>query len=498
LAGIDSKGGLVVGESAEKLPLDRQISDIKTELGTGGQLSPALGVTVESVIEELLVHVFDVARKKDASAFEGEIQIVVGCPSIWDLAPRQALTRILQEVGKRTGLQVLRKVRVEDLLEEPVAAGIGWISDSLSAGENLDFGELLVVDAGGGTLDLAVLGFGDPSLSPREPRVRIENMFILASDSLQGSGDVVDERLRKALVANFETSGATDIELARAAKRLKEDLSSKDSATEKLASIKSPLVVKRSQLESWISSAIEEFVHVAGLSTKASLLRYNRSVDPTKIRMCTVSELGSLEYTIRSEKSKKITHEKVFPEVVLMVGGTSLIPSFQSAINNTFSASKVVVAKNAQTAVALGLTYFDRLKALNMPKPPVDLVVQEIKGNSVVSEQTILPAFGNAFWKVDVLKGYSHNGVRFDFKVGRHYRVGYRRPDESQIQLLHADLWTGEGWFKYYLTGDFVIRTKKSGKWFAGRVDRWPQFGKTIEMVMLENSETQSPGYPFR
>jgi molecular chaperone DnaK (HSP70) len=502
LAGLDSKGGLVVGEPAEKLPLDRQISDIKTVLGTGEQLAPRFGVDLETVISELLVHVFEVARKKDPTAFEGDFRIVVGCPSIWELAPRQTLTRILHNVGTRTGLQVLCKVRVEDLLEEPVAAGIGWISETGLAGEKLDFGELLVVDAGGGTLDLAVLGFGDPTLSTSEPRVRVENMFVLASHSLQGSGDKVDESVRKALEANFETSEATDIELARAAKRLKEDLSSKDSATEKLASVKSPLVVKRTQLEAWISAAVQEFVHISGLTTKASLLRYNRSVDPTTVRSCEVAQLGSLQYTLRAKRSQK-DHEKtkqeqVFPEVVVMVGGTSLIPVFQASIKSAFPTSTVVVAKSPQSAVALGLTHADRVKALNMPKPPVDLVVQGIKNDTVVSEHVIVPAFGKAFGQIDVLKGLSHNGIRFEFEAGKSYRVGYKQAGQTKVEPLHPDLWTGAGWFKYYLTGEFVFRTKQSGKWFAGRITGWPQFGKSIEMVVQENSETQSPGYPFK
>lgn len=493
IAGVDSRGSIVVGEAAEKLPRDRQIRDLKTEIGKGHQLDPSFGVRLEEVLEALLAHAVELGRKRDSSLFGKGDQVFVGCPSMWTLEPRKLLSNALKKVGIPVG--------VADLVEEPVAAGIGWVAEREFEKDPLDLGELLVVDAGGGTLDVAVLGFGLPTEgSEKASRLRVERMFVLASDSLQGSGGDLDRKLAEQISRDLGKTDATSLEFLDAARTLKESLSTRESSTVRLPSGKE-VKVDRPGFEKSVSQSIKDFVETGVRTTRAALLRFDRSADPAEIRQCAPSDLSSLVGLLRWDTKQKngkvgkpISDPEPFPAMVLMVGGTSLVPKFQSDIQEIFSHSAVVLSKEPQLAVVVGLTYSDRVSGLNMPRPPWNIVVEGVLDAKVVRSEVLHKAFEPLFTWEEMLKGHTHTGVQFNSKEGQ-FRFAIQDPVDSQKRYEIDDrTWAGDVNFKFYSTGDMVISDSK--KVVVKRLRGWPQHGRSLLTDVLENRRWTDHPYP--
>lgn len=491
IAGVDSRGSIVVGEAAEKLPRDRQIRDLKTEIGKGHGLDPSFGVRLEEVLEALLAHAVELGRKRDSSLFGKGDQVFVGCPSMWTLEPRKKLSDALKKVGIPVG--------VADLVEEPVAAGIGWVAEREFEKDPLDLGELLVVDAGGGTLDVAVLGFGLPiEGSEKESRLRVERMFVLASDSLQGSGGDLDRKVAEHISRDLGKTDATSLEFLDAARTLKESLSTVESSTVRLPSGKE-VKIDRSGFEKSVSQSIKDFVQTAVFSCRASFLRFDRSVDPADIRKCAPSEFGKFVHSLswgKKKSGKPQLGPEPFPAAVLMVGGTSLVPKFQNDVRAIFGAVPVIVPKDPQLAVVLGLTQSDRMMSLNMPRPPVNIIVEKLEDGQFVHLETLHTAFDPMHTWQGMLKGETHSGVQFNFKAGS-YRFVLQDPVDRQKRDVFFDrVWSGKGNFKYYSTGDLVIRDDRHSE--LARVKGWPQHGKSLEVLIHGNSDWTIQPYPHK
>jgi len=473
VAGLDARGDLVVGEVAEKLPPQRQITSAKTLLGSGIDKIDVEGasVNVVDVVAALLSSAMDLAKKNDPTLFSKSDRVFVGCPSLWGLGPRTKLSSILRKLGLQ--------VDVGDLIEEPIAAGIGWLGEKLGVSDAPNFREMIVVDAGGGTLDVAVLGFGDPNdVMESHSRVRIERMFVLASDSLQGSGDELDRRIAEAIAEGLGDNGEISLEVMRAARQLKEDLSIRETSTVKISSHKNAIKFDREELEKHGFELIRDFVNTSVFSSRAAMLRYERRADPVNIRGSEVSELS------------------VSPEFVLMVGGTSQIPKVQEEIRRTFNDALIELADNPQTSVAVGLTFSTLVQGLNMPRPPRRIVVEELKDGLVVQRKVLHEAFEPTYSWSEIVKGHSHTGVQFSFAEGSYRFVAEHPTDPSKNELISSEIWSGKGHFKYYSNGDIIIRDNT--KTLIGRVTGWPHFGKSLEVEVAENNVWQRPTYPYK
>lgn len=129
----------------------------------------------------------------------------MGCPAIWSTRQRQRLATI----AKSAGLDV----QARDFVDEAIAAGIVWVRNQPD--RNL-VGKLLVVDMGGGTLDVAVLRV----LGSGAGEVVVES-----STGNTIAGDFLDRQLALSLKLRFSELGAdvSDlgvqlIELSEAAK----------------------------------------------------------------------------------------------------------------------------------------------------------------------------------------------------------------------------------------------------------------------------------------
>ena len=93
----------------------------------------------------------------------------------------------------------------QTLIDEPVAAGVAWVTHQVTLRGRAIRGSLLVFDMGGGTLDVALLDVHaelgqDPEIS------------VLSSWGVDEAGDTLDEQITNDLVEQLEHKG---VEVAR-------------------------------------------------------------------------------------------------------------------------------------------------------------------------------------------------------------------------------------------------------------------------------------------
>ena len=150
---------------------------------TGGP-NPVV-VDTDAVVAAILA---ELARRADrfGLALGVDREVRLGCPVVWDGAQR----RRLLDIAATAGLPVAES----GLIEEPVAAGLAWLTHRyLGLGER-PAGRLLVFDMGGGTVDVAVMTV---AAGPR-PRVRV-----LAAAGAAVAGDALDAAVARDLAAEM-------------------------------------------------------------------------------------------------------------------------------------------------------------------------------------------------------------------------------------------------------------------------------------------------------
>lgn len=227
--------------------------------------------------------------KKDAEAYLGEpiTNAIITCPAYFNDAQRQAT----KNAGTIAGLNVLR------IINEPTAASLSYGMDKKKSGY------IAVADAGAGTLDFTILEVGDGVFEVKST----------AGDSQLGGKDY-DQALMKWLIEEFKTE--TGIDLAKdnmALQRLKDEaekakiaLSSTEQVEINLPFITADATGPKHLIKTVTRAKFE--VLIAGLN--------DRYVAPAK--QC-ISDAGI---------------EKI--DEVILVGGTTRIPSVQAKIKEIF------------------------------------------------------------------------------------------------------------------------------------------------------------------
>ena len=120
---------------------------------------------------------------------------MLGCPAMWDAPQRKRL----HELARRAGLEVT----LADLVDEPVAAGIAWLSEREASAKPE---RVVVFDMGGGTLDIAVL------------EVQGTDVSVLAALGVGEAGNALDKSVAEDLEYALASKG-TDIRLLEKPKR---------------------------------------------------------------------------------------------------------------------------------------------------------------------------------------------------------------------------------------------------------------------------------------
>ena len=210
-----------VGESAIEAEGLLQIRSIKSGLTRGQDWLDEQYLSIDhEQVKQYVIEILTEAKRRAEQVYPdlfNDAKFFFGCPALWSFGNR----RILADVANDLGMDV----DVLDVLDEPVAAGVHWVKTSWAKNKEGVSGRTLVFDAGGGTLDVALIETSD-NASPE--------VSVLAANSLSKSGDDVDysivEYLRRR-DSRLGSDGTSYNRLMNAARELKEILSDETEAS---------------------------------------------------------------------------------------------------------------------------------------------------------------------------------------------------------------------------------------------------------------------------
>lgn len=221
IAGVD--GGLwYVGDAASDL-LDRNIirsvkraitrnqTDVTHFDGSDWKQMPA---------DDVILRILGEIRRRALEEFvdlEGS-DVRIGTPAMWTGPQRRRLLDLVSAAGIRTHDGML--------VDEPIAAGMAWVSAQLERGVSVE-GKLLVIDIGGGTLDVAVMNVEALAGAATAPSLTVQS-----SRGVDEAGDALDEAVASALAEDL----GVDPEdhrgwLLEAARRIKVELTDRPVVT---------------------------------------------------------------------------------------------------------------------------------------------------------------------------------------------------------------------------------------------------------------------------
>ncbi|MGD1859459.1 MAG: molecular chaperone DnaK [Leptolyngbyaceae cyanobacterium] len=248
--------------------------------------------------------------KQDAEAYLGEdvTQAVITVPAYFTDAQRQAT----KDAGTIAGLEVLR------IINEPTAAALAYGLDKQEQEQTI-----LVFDLGGGTFDVSVLQLGD-------------GVFEVKSTSGNNhlGGDDFDNCIAEWMISAFNEQEGIDLAVDRMAlQRIRE-------AAEKA----------KIELSSMQSTSINlPFITADATGPKHLEMSLSRTQFEQQAK-----ELieGTLEPVKQAIKDSDLAPEDI--DKILLVGGSTRIPSVQSAISEFFGGKTPDRSVNPDEAVALG------------------------------------------------------------------------------------------------------------------------------------------------
>lgn len=248
--------------------------------------------------------------KQDAEAYLGEevTQAVITVPAYFTDAQRQAT----KDAGTIAGLEVLR------IINEPTAAALSYGMDKQDQDQLI-----LVFDLGGGTFDVSILQLGDGVFEVKA-----------TSGNNQLGGDDFDNSIAQWMIEQFREQEGIDLSTDRMAlQRIRE-------AAEK-AKIELSSVPATSINLPFITADETGPKHLEMSLTKAQFEQF--SADLIK---ATIDPVG------QALKDADLTPDDI--DRILLVGGSTRIPSVQKAITEYFGGKQPDRSVNPDEAVALG------------------------------------------------------------------------------------------------------------------------------------------------
>jgi actin-like ATPase involved in cell morphogenesis len=340
VAAISPAGEVIIGEDAETS--SEPVRSVKSKLT--GKIEADSDVAVVDWISEIIKEALNRAITVSPE-ITGANEVFIGCPAEWDGDQRRALA----DAAAAAGITV----DIGEIIDEPVAAGLAWIQDQWATSGAETQGRVVVFDAGGGTLDVAVLECEDQGIDNRR-------ITVLSASSHPESGDAVDASIAQDILDKFDLSGEqTNDEILEASRRVKEGSSTSDPATVRLSipGVKQDYSLSNSALAGLIDGQLTRASALVMSALRVAKLRGEKPLSVSEIRKL---DEGSL----RGE----VDH-------VVLVGGLTRLHLVTEKISAMFPHSRVHIVANPQEMVALGLTYGKKLESLNLPRPPVNLNV---------------------------------------------------------------------------------------------------------------------------
>jgi molecular chaperone DnaK (HSP70) len=380
---------LRVGEDAEHVRPDlvlrsvkRAITDRYERFTVAGPTGP-VEVNADDAIAAVLHEAVTRARRAGL-ALTGPGQVRLGCPAMWDGAQR----RRLLDLARRVGLAMAPA----ELVDEPVAAGIAWLTYRFLAHGERPTGRLLVFDMGGGTLDVAVLAVvGGP-----RPQITVQSCLGVAM-----AGDALDAAIARDLALELarhdvDISHHDEPELAwalleRAAREAKVRLTHVQEHPVVLPpQLRAPHVLRyrRDQLETAFAAQLDGAENLVISALRAARLAQAPA---------TASQLRALS---RADLTAGVDH-------VLLVGGMSRIPYVARRLAAFFPHATVHddAGVAPEEAVVAGLCDPAGYERIRLHRPAFDFILDTAAGRA-----TLYAAFTPLYEPWQVYSGLSGLG----------------------------------------------------------------------------------------
>ena len=302
---VDKTGEFLFGDDADDLietDPEGYCRAFKTYLGENEVVLPRSDRTAEALTVKFLQHIKDECEQ---SVFHREpvTYATITIPVSFSPARQASLKRAAESAG-------FTKV---SFLLEPEAAGIAFLHDNPKD----KFSRALVLDWGGGTLDIAIISRGDAG------RICADRHCAEGCEGM--GGEEIDISLLKNMAEMWkESSGAPliqdkseEVRFLRTAQKIKERLSKKDVVSFRRGTRKEEIT--RDRFKHIISDFLEEAVGLV-----ASALAKNKAQ-------------GNPE-----------------PDALILIGGSCKIPAVHEAMEQNFPNLRVLSWHHSHEAVALG------------------------------------------------------------------------------------------------------------------------------------------------
>lgn len=365
----------LVGEEAENLPFDQLVRSAKNAITENVDFVPnsnVAGASADEVIEAILGRVALMATRNGMEVQDSLVRM--GCPAFWVGSQRLRLAKLAQGAGLN--------VAVDHMIDEPIGAGIEWVWDRYNQHQEKVRGKALVVDYGGGTLDVALLDvdFGDQPV-----------VTVLSARGRSGAGDDLDKRICDHLSELFVEAGVSSDRVAdpsfssalaresRAAKVRLSDLTSTDILLGASFGDIPRVTLSRSQLEDAFAPQLEETMLVVRNCIREARLRDSKGYST-------------------AEAVRDLSDETLAADIkyVVLAGGMSLVPAVREELQRNFSDAHVYqdqTINDVTTKVARGFAREDEYHSLNLHRPGLDLVLKWAGDDGSEQEELLYEAF---------------------------------------------------------------------------------------------------------
>jgi molecular chaperone DnaK (HSP70) len=474
-------GRIVLGEDADGRRSDGVIRSIKrgiTDNHVVVQVATADGVREVNVDDVVLGLLTEIANRTRAQGLplDEEPLVRLGCPAMWTGPQRRRLLSLAQRAGLPVGHATL--------VDEPVAAGVAWLSHRYLAHRDAPSGRVLVFDMGGGTLDLAVLdveGGAKPDVS------------VLSAIGLNEAGDDLD----RAIVRDFEQ------QLAERGFDVSADPRAADLRGELLGLARGTKVALSAQLEWTVQLRGEAF---GGVSTITYTREQLEEVFEPQLDRATQMVWASLRAARLTQEFAPVGAElpstgtdalrAMGPDelgrdvkYVVLAGGMSRIPAVARRLGELlpkaelhervgdFLSDEVVVAGLADTVG------YDKI---SLHRPSFDFVL-EWNGSEGPQRRVLYDAYTPLYDPVQVARGNTFLGHSWHGRYPDVAREGFGvlrvysptgEPVSLEVDGVSMDgiriVFGSKGFsFKIYCGGTIII-TDGVGRQYSVRVDKWP------------------------
>lgn len=476
VAGYSPRGRLLTGERADRLPAARAIRSVKRQISARkGTVWVRRGderveVSVADVIGTLLRETGERAARRGVD-LEAVGTLRLGCPAQWDAGQRRVLRQIAAESGIGNASP--------ELVDEPVAAGVGWIVDRQAGGRPVE-GRVLVFDYGGGTLDVAVL-----DVRPVDGRPAIS---VLSTVGVHRAGDALDAAIVADLAEDWRRGGfdlasaprpeAAQAMAERAARQAKVRLSTAETTPVRVGEDDwwlPEVTYTRSRLDERFTPQLDEAVRLVEAALQAADLR---------------SPAGGAEGI----------------GTVLVAGGMSQVPLVRRRLAELFPGADVVTDPSVASpahSVAHGLSFSPEFDGLSLHRPGFDVILEWTDASGESRRHTLYQAHTPLYDWQQVVAG--HRRLGFDVSTRD---VLVRAQGQAAVRIVGLDgvdvplligrheqeslpvTVTPQRPMEMTLSLDGHLRLRGSdGREQVLRVHRWPAFRagspRALEMDML-------------